>query len=97
MDRYHFKTNAIDKIWFLLNRGCRQELKRALSIWKGRKEFDLTKLQKAKNLAIRRRNNIWRTAFHQWQTYSLQVEHLTRVRVMQIDMSQKLLLSQVFA
>ena len=48
MDRYHLKMNAIDKIWYLATRGCKQELHRAVSIWKERKHFDSHKLTKCR-------------------------------------------------
>ena len=37
MDRYTFKTNAIERIWHLLVKGGQKEKKRALTIWKQRK------------------------------------------------------------
>ena len=40
MDCYHFKTNAIERIWHRLMMDAKQEKKRALDIWKQKQNFN---------------------------------------------------------
>ena len=40
MDRYHRKTNAIEKTWFILGRNSRYEMKRAMAVWKEKNRFN---------------------------------------------------------
>jgi uncharacterized protein (UPF0335 family) len=64
MDAYHFKTNAIQKIWHLLNKEAKQEKKRAIDIWKQKQGFHgFTK--KAVKSVIKKRT------FYNWKSWSL--------------------------
>ena len=40
MKRYHRKTNAIEKTWYLLGRSTREEMKRAMSLWKEKNRYN---------------------------------------------------------
>lgn len=39
MDIYHFKTNAIERIWYRLCKDAKEEKKRAMDIWKQKLGF----------------------------------------------------------
>ena len=54
LDRYQFKTNSIEKIWYLLNKGAKQEMKRAFSIWKERRDLTTTRLERCTNCSRKR-------------------------------------------
>jgi len=82
MDKYHLKTNAIEKIWYLAERGAKEELHRAVQIWKGRKQFDSHKLTKARALVVRRRNRNCQQAIDIWKVFNQRVEHASRVRIL---------------
>ena len=96
MDRYMFKTNAIEKIWFLLNKGAKKEVKRAIAIWASKVNFNEQKIKKLRAMIISRNKDKMRKALLRWQTWSNFIEHQCRVKLLQIECSQKLFLSQVF-
>ena len=96
MDRYLFKTNAIERIWFLMNQSAKKEMKRCLTIWKLRKQFNIHKLRKMRELVYKKMYNKMRKAFLRWQQQSGLMYHSCQVRLLQIEYSQKLYLSQVF-
>jgi hypothetical protein len=39
IDSYHLKSRSIEKTWFLLTKTCRNEMKRAISIWKEKSRY----------------------------------------------------------
>jgi outer membrane receptor for ferrienterochelin and colicin len=66
MDRYLFKTNAIEKIWFLMNRGAKKEMKRAMTIWKLRKQFNIHKTNKLRAAILNMQKDKCKKAFNRW-------------------------------
>ena len=96
MDCYQFKTSAIERMWALLNRGSKCELKRAMSIWKEKLGHEVYSLSRFKNLIKKRNAKNLGIAVNKWKAYSTALGHAVRVRVLQIEYSQKLYLSQCF-
>lgn len=97
MDRYHFKTNAVEKIWHLMSNGARQTKKRALQIWKQKKNFDAERLSKLRRLVLYRRNQCQSLALRRWQTESDLMMGACRQRLLQMDFTRKVMLSHVFS
>jgi hypothetical protein len=79
-----------------MNRGAKKEMKRAMAIWKLRKQFNVHKFKKLKDLITRKNNERTFKAFLKWQTNSCIMYHSCRARILQIEVSQKLYLSQIF-
>ena len=71
-------------------------MKRAFAIWKEKKRFDNHKLRKALQLMQTKNKANCTIALNTWRTYSNLMGHSVRVRILQIEYSQKLYLSQVF-
>ena len=61
-----FKTNAIERIWFLMNRGAKKEVKRAMTIWKLRKQFNVHKYKKLRNAILNQQKDKVKKAFNMW-------------------------------
>lgn len=96
MDSYHFRTSGVQRLWHMLAKGSKQELKRALDIWKGKLSFQSHSVSKLQNL-IKRRNEVnMRKAVYTWRHYSLSLDNACRIRILQIETTQKMYLSQVF-
>lgn len=93
MDRYLFKTNAIERIWFLMNRSAKKEVKRAMTIWKQRKQFNEHKYLRLRKAVLGQEKDKCKKAFNRWQQQSRLMEHCVRVKILQIETSQKLFLS----
>lgn len=96
-DKYYVKNNSIERIWHLLNRGAKQEQKRALAIWKERQSFDKYKLRKIKAVLRKRNNNNLTIAMNFWRGYSNVLNHHCRVHILHQEFTQKVFLSQVFS
>jgi predicted RNA-binding protein len=82
MDNYLFKTSAIERIWFLMNRSAKKEMKRAMTIWKLRKQFNIYKLRRLRELVATKINTKTKKAFLRWQSQSELMHHCVRVRIL---------------
>lgn len=97
MTRYHRKTNAIDKTWFLLARGVQQEKKRAFQIWKEKKRFGNEKTRQLRHLLKQKNDKARRLAFSSWQSYCSSLDYAVRKHVLHLETTNRMLLSQVFS
>lgn len=97
LDRYHFKTNAIEKTWHLLSKGAKSEVKRALDIWKAKCQFAQEKQRKYLQLMMRKKNNALGDAFRHWKQYNTLIEYHVRTRILHRTAAERMLMSQVFS
>lgn len=93
MDSYHFRTSGIQRLWHMMAKGSKQELKRSLDIWKQKLGFQSHLQSKFQNL-IKKRNEVnMRQAVYTWRHYSLTLDHACRIRILQMETTQKMYLS----
>jgi len=96
MDAYHFKQNAIEKIWSRLTNDAKAEKKRAIDIWKQKLSFLSHSQKVVKALLKKSRDRQCTQALHQWKNWSMCLENACRVKILQHDYTRKIFMSQVF-
>jgi len=96
-DRYYFKTNAIEKIWYLLKWNAKCELKTALQIWKEAHGFDNHKLRRFRALIRKQNQDNLSYCVNTWRSFGKYMEYQCRVKVTHMEFTQKLFLSQLFS
>ena len=67
-----------------------------MDIWKQKLVFRNHSLTKFKQLIKKRNHKYLNQAMNTWRSYSNIIEHACRVRILQIEYTQKVYLSQVF-
>ena len=80
MDCYHFKTNAIERIWHRLSMDAKQEKKRAMDIWKQKLNFKGHQAKLVKRLVKSHENRLKEQALFEWKSWFTLLEHSCRVR-----------------
>lgn len=96
MDTYHFKTNAIQKIWNRLFNDSLQEKKRALDIWKHKQGYEGKKHLRLRRIFKKKNDRRCEDAFQVWLRYSKELEYHCRVKVLHMNFTRKVYLSHVF-
>jgi hypothetical protein len=76
---------------------AKQEKKRAIDIWKQKQIFQGHQSKLVKRLLKWRENRFKEQALYEWKAYSCLLEHSCRVRCLQLDITTKAYLSQLFS
>ena len=79
-----------------MNNDSRQEMKRALDIWRQKKLYEKDALLKLRRVTKKRNNRRMEDAFKMWERYCNELEYHCRIRVLHISFTRKAFLSHVF-
>jgi hypothetical protein len=66
IDSYHLKSRSIEKTWFLLSKTSKNEMKRAITIWKEKSRYQNLKFKKYISLIRNITNKIKLKNFQKW-------------------------------